>query len=283
MNDGLLRLRLGRDAQGRTRLLERRQRYPLTTTAVLPLAGEPGGLIYVQNAAGSVFGGDRLHLDVALAAGADLCLSTPSATRLQGDTLSVQTAHYAVAQDAFLESIPDLLIPHPRAMHRQHTAIDLAPGAGAILAETLAPGRVARGERHVYRSIALRLEVSVQGRPVLHDAATLEPAQADPAMEGALGCEGYVGTLFALAPGGRHEELAASIAAALATVPGIYGGASPLACGHGAVARVLAGEAPSLRAAMYQAWDAARRFLRGRPAGPAAAQMKPMLRKESPC
>jgi urease accessory protein len=266
MTDGLLRLRLASDGQGRTRLVERLQRYPLTTTAVLPLDAGPGALIYVQNAAGSVFGGDRLHLDVTLEAGAGLCLSTPSATRLQGDTLSVQTARISVAEGAFFESMPDMLIPHPRAIHRQHTCIELAEGASAIVAETLAPGRVARGERHAYQSISLRLQVSVQGHPVLHDAATFSPSEADPALQGGLAREGYVGTLFALTRKGREEELADAVSAELVTMQGIYGGASPLASGHGAVARVLASDAPLLRQAMYLAWNAARRCLKGRSA-----------------
>jgi urease accessory protein len=266
MTDGLLRLRLARDRQGRTRLVERRQRYPLTTTGMLPLDDGPSGLLYVQNAAGSVFGGDRLHVELALEAGTGMCLSTPSATRLQGDTLSVQTTRVAVGEGAFFESMPDLLIPHPRAQHRQHASVDLAEGAGAILAEALSPGRVARGERHAYGSIALRLEVSLQGRPILRDAATLRPAEADPALEGGVAAEGYVGTLFALAPGGCAETLADDIDAVLSSMPGLYGGVSPLASGHGAVARVLARDAPMLRQAMHRAWDAARRRLLDRPA-----------------
>jgi urease accessory protein len=271
VTDGLLHLRLARDRQGRTRLVERRQRYPLTTTAVLPLDAGPGALIYVQNAAGSVFGGDRLHLEVALEAGAELCLSTPSATRLQGDRLSVQTALVSVAEGALFESMPDMLIPHPRSMHRQQTSIELAAGARAIVAETLAPGRVARGERHAYQSLALRLEVCVEARPILHDAATFCPGEVDPSLEGALGTEGYVGTLFALTQEGCTEELADRMNAELGAVQGIYGGASPLASGHGAVARVLASDAPLLRHAMQLAWDVTRRCLHGRPA--------PQLRK----
>jgi urease accessory protein len=266
MTDGLLHLHLARDGQGRTRLVERRQRYPLATTAVLPLDAGPGALVYVQNAAGSVFGGDRLHIDVALEAGTSLCLSTPSATRLQGDVLSVQTARISVAQGAFFESMPDMLIPHPRALHRQHTTIELATGASAIVAETLAPGRVARGERHAYQAVSLRLQVSLDGHPILRDAATFRPGEADPSLTGSLGTEGYVGALFALTQNGCHEELANRMNAELAALPGIYGGASPLASGHGAVARILAGEGPLLRHAMHLAWDAARRCMHGRPA-----------------
>ena len=266
MTDGLLHLRLACDGQGRTRLVERRQCYPLTTTALLPLDAGPGALIYVQNAAGSVFGGDRLHVDVTLEAGAGLCLSTSAATRLQGDVLSVQTARIGVAEGAFFESMPDMLIPHPRALHRQYTAIELATGASAIVAETLAPGRVARGERHAYQAISLRLHVSLDGQPILHDAATFRPGEADPALEGSLGPEGYVGTLFALTQDRCNLELADRMNAELVTLPGIYGGASPLASGHGAVARILAGEAPLLRQAMHLVWDTTRRCMRGHPA-----------------
>lgn len=266
MTDGLLSLRFARDRQGRTRLVDRRQRYPLTTTAVLPMETGPGALIYVQNAAGSVFGGDRLHLDVRLEAGAALCLSTPSATRLQGDDLSVQTVQVSVGEGAFFESVPDMIIPHPNAVHRQQTRIDLAEGACAILAETLAPGRVARGERHAYQSVSLQLHASFRGSPVLRDASGFRPAEVNPALEGGLAREGYVGTLFALTHDHHAEDLAERISAGLATLPGVYGGAAALASGHGAVARFLASEAPMLRLATQVAWDAARQTMRGEPA-----------------
>lgn len=271
MTDGLLQLRLACDRQGRTRLVERKQRYPLTTTAVLPLDAGPGALIYVQNAAGSVFGGDRLHLDVALGDGAELCLSTPSATRLQGDTLSVQTSHISVGKGAFLESIPDMLIPHARSMHRQDTLVELASDGRAIIADALAPGRVASGERHAYQLLALRLRVCVEGSSILHDAATFCPDEADPWLEGALGRQGYVGTLFALTQEGCAAELADRVHAGIASVQGVYGGASPLASGYGVVARLLADDSPLLRHAMQLTWDLMRRCLLGRPA--------PQLRK----
>lgn len=271
MTQGLLSLRFGCDRLGRTRLLERRQQYPLTTTAVLPMETGYGALVYVQNAAGSVFGGDRLHIDVNMEADTALCLSTPSATRIQGGTLSIQTLRVFVGEGGFFESIPDMVIPHPNAMYRQETFIDLAAGAGAILTETLAPGRVARGEFHTYQSIALRLTVNVDGRTILRDAFRFQPDEASPALEGSLSSEGYVGSVFALTQTGESEELAACIDAGLVNVLGVYGGASPLASGHGAVARFLADDAPSLRLATQVAWESARQYMRGEPA--------PILRK----
>lgn len=271
MTDGLLQLRLVCDRQGHTRLAERKQRYPLTTTAVLPLDTGPGALIYVQNAAGSVFGEDHLRLDVVLEDGAELCLSTPSATRLQGDALSVQTTCISLGKGAFLESIPDMLIPHARSKHRQETFIQLASGSRAIIAESLAPGRVARGERHEYQFLSLRLHVRLEGKSILEDAATFCPDDVGPSLEGALGKHGYVGTIFAVAQETSAIDLAAEVHAGLANIEGVYGGASPLASGYGVVARFLADDSPRLRYAMQTTWDLMRRCLLGRPA--------PQLRK----
>ena len=177
MGDGVLSLRFARDRHGRTRLAARQQRYPLTTTAVLPMESESGALIYVQNAAGSVFGGDRLHVAVHLEASAELCLSTPSATRLQGEALSIQTTMIELSEGAFFEYIPDMIIPHAQAEHRQHTCIALANGAEAIFMESFAAGRVARGEEHLYRSFSTRLQGSFSARPVLVDASSFRPGR----------------------------------------------------------------------------------------------------------
>ncbi|MBC8651911.1 urease accessory protein UreD [Pseudomonas sp. NP21570] len=271
MGNGVLSLRFARDRHGRTRLAARQQRYPLTTTAVLPMESESGALIYVQNAAGSVFGGDRLHIAVHLEASAELCLSTPSATRLQGEALSVQTTMIELSEGAFFEYIPDMIIPHAQAEHRQHTCIALANGAEAIFMESFAAGRVARGEEHLYRSFSTRLQVSFSARPVLVDASSFRPGEASPALEGALASSGFVGTIFALSQQGDHEELATLISRRLASLPGVYGGAAALASGYGAVGRFLADDAPNLRMATQVAWDVVRRHMRGRPA--------PLLRK----
>ncbi|MBT0781343.1 urease accessory protein UreD [Paracoccus sp. pheM1] len=271
MNEGHLLLHLVRDGGGRTRLARRRQCYPLTTTAVLPLAEEDTALIYVQNAAGSVFGGDRLSVDIRLDEGAELCLSTPAATRLQGDVLSVQTTRISVARNGFLESVPDMVIPHAGACHHQITRLAMERDASAILLDSMAPGRVARGERHDYALVLLRLVVMCEGRDILIDGARFCPAEADPALAGALGEEGYVGALFALSAQVDSVALAADIAASLDGTQGAFGGAAPLASGYGVVARFLAADAPALRAASHRAWDAARRRMRNRPA--------PVLRK----
>ena len=88
-----------------------------------------------------------------------------------------------LSEGAFFEYIPDMIIPHAQAEHRQHTCIALANGAEAIFMESFAAGRVARRE-HLYRSFSTRLQVSFSARPVLVDASSFRPGEASPALEG---------------------------------------------------------------------------------------------------
>ncbi|WP_157935973.1 urease accessory protein UreD [Paracoccus zhejiangensis] len=185
--------------------------------------------------------------------------------------LSVQETRISVARNGFLESVPDMIIPHAGACHHQITRLAMERDAGAILLDSMAPGRAARGERHDYALVLLRLVVTCEGRDILIDGARFCPAEADPALAGALGEEGYVGTMFALSAQVDSMALAADIAAALDGTEGVFGGAAPLTWGHGVVARFLAADAPALRLASHRAWDASRRRMRGRPA--------PILRK----
>ncbi len=271
MNEGYLSLRLAKSGGGATRLAGRRQTYPLTTTVVLPLEGEDTALIYVQNAAGSVFGGDKLSLDIKIDQGAELCLSTPAATRVHGEKPSLQETDIHVEENGFVEVIPDMLIPHEGANHQQITRLSMEKGAGAIVMDAMAPGRLARGEKYKYTRLSSRLIVTWDGRKVLIDGASFRPSEVDPESAGALGSEGYVGSLFAICAPGDHSCLAAEIADSLDRVDGVFGGAATLSSGYGVVARFLAPDTPSLRKASYAAWDSARKKMRNRNA--------PVLRK----
>jgi urease accessory protein len=259
MSEGLLALRFARDGAGRTRMAARRQRYPLRTTAVLPMGdGGGGALVYLQNAAGAVFGGDRLTVDVTVDQGAEACLAAPSATRLQGGASSHSENRISVGEGGLIEIAPDMLIPHADADHRQLTTIELADGAAAIVAEALAPGRAARGEAQRYRALTLKLEMRAAGRPPLADSLILRPDEADPALEGAMGPAGYAGSVFAVGGPAAADAVADAMDAALRAAPCVHGAAAALASGGGAVARLTAPDAPALRAALYAAWGAAR-------------------------
>lgn len=250
---------------GVTALVERHQRFPLRLT--VPLHLDPGdrgmAFVYVQNPTGAVFAGDRLDLVVRAGAGTRVHLTTQAATkvaRMDGGDAWQRTLVEA-GPNAYVESIPDALIPQQGARYAQETVVRLAEGAAFVGAELVAPGRVARGEAHAYEHLLLRTAVhEADGAELVVDALELAPSRRVPGARGLLAGDRYLGTL--LACGAGTAALGPLLDEALAAAPG-RGAASPLPHGRGAVVRVLADSAPEARAALDAAWGVVRRELRG--------------------
>lgn len=250
---------------GVTSLVERHQRFPLRLT--VPLHLDPGdrgmAFVYVQNPTGAVFAGDRLELVVRAGAGTRVHLTTQAATKVarMDDGDAWQRTLVEAGEDAYVESIPDALIPQQGARYAQDAVVRLAPGATFVGAELVAPGRVARGEAHAYERLLLRTAVhGPDGAELAVDALELEPGRRPPGARGVLAGPRYLGTMLACGPG--TGALGPALDEALATSPG-RGAASSLPHGRGAVVRVLADTAPEARAALDAAWAVARRQLRG--------------------
>ena len=269
---GLLALELRCDPAGRTRLVRRRQRFPLrTTVAMYPDERDPAmAFVYVQNPSGGVFGGDRLRVEVTAGPGARVHLTGQSATKLcrgPAGGRAVQELHIDVGEDAIVEHIPDALIPHPGARYRQRTEVCLAPGAMFVGSEILAPGR--RGERFAFAEVELRTGVLQDGIELCADAVRLAPAESGfPGRSGVMGPYGWLVTVLAVVPGRDGEALASRVDAALASRPAVLAAAGVLPGGCGAVVRVLAHGALSARHALFCAWSEIRDELLGLPLPP---------------
>jgi urease accessory protein len=267
--DGLLELGFRRGPDGRTVLRGCKQRFPLRTTVPFHFdAGAPDmAFVYVQNPTGGVFSGDRLLTSVTAGAGARVHLTTQSATKLyrmdSGDAR--HDLRFKLAAGAYVESIPDPLIPQSGTRYRQCTRVDLDAAAMFIGVETIAPGRRARGERFAYDRLELSTGVFLRGHEVCAEAIRLAPRHGFPGRPGVLGEADYMISLLAVAPERDASRLAAAIDRALAAEEGFIGAAGELPHGCGAIARILAPTAVLADRGLRCAWGAARAELIGLP------------------
>ncbi len=267
-SSGLIDLRLERGRSGATQIVLRAQRFPLHMTAPLYLdPREPGmAFVYVQNPSGGVFDGDRL--DVRLEAGpeARVHMTTPSATRLlrMGRDGARQDVRLILERDAYVELLPELVIPQAGSSFEQRIEAELAPGAALIAAETVAPGRLARGERFAFDRLLLSTRVVADGSELCADTILLEPQCYSPARRGMLGAFPYFATLLAVAPG--RPELVERVANTVLGVPGAVAAAGGLPNDCGVVVRVLATSSTAAARTLHIAWSAAREALLGSPA-----------------
>jgi urease accessory protein len=267
--DGLLDLEFARGPDGRTLLRSCRQRFPLRTTMPFHLdAGAPDmAFVYVQNPTGGVFAGDRLLTKVTAGPGARVHLTSQSATklyRMEGGEAS-QELRFELGPGAYVESIPDALIPQAGARYRQRTVAQLDAGAAFVSVETLAPGRRAHGERFAYELVEIGTRVIFQARELCAENLRLEPHRSTPARPGVLGDADYLISLLAVAPDHDASLPAATIDRALAAEGDFRGAAGELPHGAGAMARILAPSAVLAERARRCAWGAARQALLGLP------------------
>jgi urease accessory protein len=84
-----------------------------------------------------------------------------------------------VAAGGSLEFHPGLTLPYAGSALRQRVDVDLEPGARFALVERWSAGRVARGERHVYRQVSSRVRVRSGDVPIYADALELEARTGD--------------------------------------------------------------------------------------------------------
>lgn len=265
--DGRLSLAFERRG-GVTVLTERRFTLPLQAFEPTPIDGGAAVCLMLLNPTGGVLGGDRLAAEITLGPGAHVCLTTPSATRVYR-TLgppAVQETTISLGAGAFLEYLPDHVIPHPGSVFHQSVTVEMGPGSRAILSDALAIGRLARGERWAFSELVGRITVSRGGRPLFLDRVSLDPSRWIPRGLGGTEGFGYLATLALFADGFHAwESVVPALAGRLRELPSVTGGASLLAR-DGCLVRFLAASAHDLAQATRSLWTLARRLLLGRPA-----------------
>ncbi len=264
--DGFLGLRFSR-RDDRTVLVSRRFRAPLQVLEPLDIAGDGSALVVLLNPGGGVLGGDRLQTQIDLGPATHVTVATASATkvyRCPGPGAAQHTT-VRVAEGAVLEYVPHHLIPHAGAALDQSLHVDLGPRSRLILYDGLSLGRVARGERWAFRSLASRVRIAEGGRPLHEDCVRLTADQAPTlaTLGGAEGCA-YLGTILFCEPGRADWEDVLGATLELLRETEVLGGASLLAR-SGCVVRFLAPSAHVLTAFARAAWALGRRHLLGLP------------------
>lgn len=235
---------------------------------------DPGELTtaIVANTAGGLAGGDRLRVDIALEDGARAVATGQSAEKVYrslGPTTQL-TVRLAVADDGWLEYLPQETILFDGARFERTTEIAVDRGARLLAGDIVVHGRTARGERFDHGLLHDRWAVRVDGRLVWADALRL--ADDIPAVRNhPAGFGGAIAhaTLLYVAPDAA-ERLA--FLRALIEESGIRGGeesgirGGATCIGPVLIARLLAGETAPLRRAVARLWSALRAEVAGLPA-----------------
>lgn len=238
--DSTLRLRFEADPGGVTRLTHRQ-------AGGLCHIGKPywdGRVLLTQliNPTAGLFAGDRLDAEIDVGQGASVLLSSPSATRLHtmhaGASEMIQT--FRLGAGAWLEVMPDLLIPQAASEATLRTRIELHPEAALVFLDLLAPGRRAHGESLAFRRLATTLDIDCDGLPLARERARLDPATDSWRLRTESGEPAFVATFWLHLPGfGEMVEVFADVETRIES-SSIHIGASVLSPGFGVIRLVTA-------------------------------------------
>jgi urease accessory protein len=116
------------------------------------------------NPGGAYLGADLFLLDVEVGDGADLLLTTQSATKVYRTpgSFAEQRMTLRLGEGARMELMPDQLIAYREASYRQNTHITVRPASSLVMAEVITPGWSPDGASFKYEELRLRNEIHVE-------------------------------------------------------------------------------------------------------------------------
>ena len=126
---------------------------------------DSGQVCYVVvNPGGAYLGADLYVLDVEVGDGADLLLTTQSATKIYRtpESFAEQRMTVRLGEGSRLQLAPDQVIAYREASYRQNTHITVRPTSSLVMAEVITPGWSPDGASFRYEELRLRNEIHVQ-------------------------------------------------------------------------------------------------------------------------
>jgi len=157
--------------------------------------------LYISSITGGILQGDCHTISVDLEEGAKAHITTQGATRIYGmgdgdgsnsssssggsnsnsnggsnNSGATQELSINAGPHAYLEFVPDQIIPYAGSRFRQSTNMTIDDTATVVYAEIISAGRIGMGESFAYESCRLRMRIQdSQNRLRFIDAANMDP------------------------------------------------------------------------------------------------------------
>jgi len=229
-------------------------------------------LAHVHNLSGGILDTDSLSWQVDVGPHAQAQLTSTGATRVyrsrSAESRASQSMRVSIAGDAYLEYLPDQLIPFAGSRFDQTARVEIARGGSLIWWDRVAPGREASNEIFRFESLTLDFELIADGQRVAIERWTLTPLTQRLDSIARLGPFRHFASCYVCRPGEpasywkTFESQMQTVADQLSGSEVIWGVTSLRA--HGLVIRGLAISGRSLASGLVEMWKAAKWILCGR-------------------
>jgi urease accessory protein len=256
---------------GATILRIKEQQPPWRVVRGFPVAsGET--LAHVHNISGGILDTDSLSWQVDVASRAQAQVTSTGATRVYRSrsphSRASQRMCVRISSEAYLEYVPDQLIPFAGSRFDQIARVEIERGGSLIWWDRFAPGREASGEIFRFESLTSDFQLIAEGQPIAIERWALAPQVQRLDSIARLGAFRHFASCYVCRPGETtgywktFESQLQTVAEQLSSSEVLWGVTSLRA--HGLVIRGLAVSGRPLAGGLVEIWKAAKWFLCGR-------------------
>lgn len=263
-------LHLGFTLRGtRTLMVDVRHRAPFLVQRALYWDREMPDMacVYLLTSSGGILQGDRYALEIDVGAGASAHLTTQGATRIQSmdANYAAQAQTVRLQDNAYLEWLPEPMIPYRQSRFLLDTRIEMAPTSSLLYGEILLPGRRYHHPDEYFGFDVFSSQVRAftpDGRETFGEKYILEPHRTSLRQTGVMGAYDVYANVLLLTPEVFADQVFARVGADIDTVSGTAYGASRLPNNAGLMFKVLGNDVLSVKARVREFWGIARQEIK---------------------
>jgi urease accessory protein len=215
-----------------------------------------------------VTGVQTCALPISLGPGARAHVTTQSATKIHSmdANFAHQTQSFTLGEGAYLEFLPDPLIPHRQARFANETRIVIDPSASLLASEIVQPGRKHHRPDECFGATLLSLSTAAArpgGQPLFSEKLVIEPLRFSVRQSGVMDGFDVFGNVILCTPPDVADRVHARMGAEVDLKAGVAFGACRLPNEAGLVYKILGRETAQVRAKVREFWEVARHEVTG--------------------
>jgi urease accessory protein len=264
-------LRLGFEYRGGHTILanlERRAPYMVQRPLYCDQAMPELAYVFLITTTGCLLQGDRLALDITLGPRAHAHVTSQSATKIHAmdANYAAQTQTITLAEDAYLEFLPDPMIPHRHARFVSETHISVAPSATLLFSEIIQPGRKHHHPDECFGATVVSILTSaarLDGQAMFAEKLVIEPQRYAMRQTGVMDSFDVLGNVVLCTPKDETDRVYERVAADVDLADGVAFGACRLPNDAGLIYKVLGRETAQVRRKVREFWAVVREEVTG--------------------
>lgn len=224
--------------------------------------------VFLITTSGCLLQGDRLALDVKLGPGARAHVTTQSATKIHSmdANYAAQMQSIVLSDDAYLEFLPDPLIPHRNARFVSDTRISIAPTATLLLSEIIQAGRKHHHPDECFGAtiISLSTEAALSdGRALFSEKLLIDPQRYPMRQTGVMDTFDVFANVIVCTPKTSADRIFERVESDVDFAHNLAFGASRLPNDSGLIFKVLGRETAPVKAKVREFWGIVRKEVIG--------------------